>query len=108
MLRRRQSQAPGRFTNATVNAYRPDLVAQSLSPSIINIRLSAIRKLALEAADNGLMPPEPAAGTARVKGAKQQGTRTGKWLTPEQAERLISAPNPATGKGRRGRGVWPW
>jgi integrase len=46
-----------------------------------------------------------AAGIARVKGAKQQGTRTGKWLTLEQAERLISTPNPATAKGRRDRAL---
>ena len=105
LLRRRQSQAPGGFTKATVNAYRSDLEAQGLSPSTINIRLSAIRKLALEAADNGLLPPELAAGIARVKGAKQQGARTGKWLTLEQAERLISVPNPATAKGRRERAL---
>ena len=51
------------------------------------------------------MPPELAAGIARVKGAKQQGARTGKWLTLEQAERLISVPNPATAKGRRDRAL---
>ncbi|MGD0093382.1 MAG: tyrosine-type recombinase/integrase, partial [Planctomycetota bacterium] len=78
---------------------------RGLSASTINIRLSAVRKLALEAADNGLMPPELAAGIARVKGAKQQGTRTGKWLTLEQAERLISTPHPATTKGRRDRAL---
>ena len=55
--------------------------------------LSAIRKLAMEAADNGLMPPNIAAAISRVKGAKRAGIRTGHWLTREQAENLISAPN---------------
>jgi len=99
------TEAPGGFTKATVNAYRSRLEVQGLSAATINIRLSAIRKLALEAADNGLMPPELAAGIARVKGAKQQGTRTGKWLTLDEAERLISAPNPATIKGKRDRAL---
>jgi len=35
--------------------------------------MSAIRKLAAEAADNGLLAPELAAGIARVKSAKTQG-----------------------------------
>ena len=98
-------EAPGGFTKAAVNSYRSHLEARGLSASTINIRLSAVRKLALEAADNGLMHRELAAGIARVKGAKQQGTRTGKWLTLEQAERLISTPNPATAKGRRDRAL---
>jgi len=81
------------FSKATVNAYRASLEARQLSSSTINQRLSAIRKLALEAADNGFMPPEQASAISRVKGAKQAGTRTGHWLTREQTERLISSPN---------------
>jgi hypothetical protein len=77
---------PPAFTKALVQRYRTELEGRGLSPATVNLRLSAIRKLALEAADNGLMPPELAAGIARVKGAKQQGTRTGKWLTLEQAD----------------------
>jgi len=46
------------------------------SRSII-IRMSAIRKLAAEAADNGLLAPELAAGISRVKSAKTKGIRTG-------------------------------
>jgi hypothetical protein len=44
-------------------------------------RLSAIRKLAIEAADNGLLAPELAAGIAHVKGAKSVGIRVGNWLS---------------------------
>ncbi len=44
------------FTKASVNAYRVSLEARGLSASTINQRLSAIRKLAVEAADNGFMP----------------------------------------------------
>jgi hypothetical protein len=75
-----------------------------LAPSSINQRLSAIRKLALEAADNGLMAPELAAGISRVKGAKRLGVRTGNWLNKEQAEALINSPDTSTLKGKRDRG----
>jgi integrase len=93
------------FTKAAVNAYRASLEARKLSSSTINQRLSAIRKLAMEAADNGLLPPTVAAAISRVKGAKQAGVRTGQWLTREQAENLISAPNTATDKGKRDRAL---
>ena len=47
----------------------------------INVRLSVIRKLAAEAADNSLLAPEIAAGILRVKGAKSKGVRVGNWLS---------------------------
>jgi len=97
------AEAVDGFTKATVNAYRADLEARHLSSSTINQRLSAIRKLAMEAADNGLMPPEQASAISRVKGAKQAGTRTGHWLTRDQAERLISVPDPTRLRGARDR-----
>jgi site-specific recombinase XerD len=100
-----EAEELGGFTKATVNAYRADLEARRLSPSTINQRLCAIRKLAIEAADNGFMPPELAAAISRVKGAKRNGIRTGRWLTREQAEKLISARDAATMKGKRDRAL---
>lgn len=96
---------PAGFTKATVQAWRADLEAQSLSAATINLRLSAVRKLALEAADNGLLDPNTAAAIGRVKGPKTSGTRSGRWLTLEQAERLLAAPSPATLKGLRDRAL---
>src|ERR1022692_1496588 len=46
----------------------------------------AIRKLAGEATDNGLLAPELAAGIARVKSAKSIGVRTGNWMSLKQAQ----------------------
>jgi site-specific recombinase XerD len=100
-----EAEASGGFTKATVNAYRASLEARGLSSSTVNQRLSAIRKLAVEAADNGFMPPELAAAISRVKGAKRNGIRTGQWLTREQAESLISSPDVATMKGKRDRAL---
>ena len=55
--------------------------------------MSAIRKYAAEAVDNGLLAPELDAGISRVKSAKTQGIRTGNWLSQRQAQALLSAPD---------------
>jgi len=77
-----------RFTKAAVQKYRVELQSKGLSPSSINVRMSAIRKLAGESADNGLLRPEIAAGIARVKGVKRSGVRLGNWLSIDEAEAL--------------------
>jgi integrase len=66
---------------------------------------SAIRKLAAEAADNGLLAPELAVGIGRVKSAKTQGIRTGNWLSQRQAQALLSAPAITTLRGLRDRAI---
>jgi integrase len=93
------------FDKALVQEFRAELEKRGLSASSINLRLSVIRKLAAEAADNGLLAPELAAGIARVRGARAAGVRTGHWLTRDQAEALICLPDVATNKGRRDRAV---
>src|SRR5450432_4381734 len=99
-------QAPrSGFTKATVSAWRVSLEERRLGSSSIIIRMSAIRKLAAEAADNGLLAPELAAGIARVKSAKTQGIRTGNWLSLRQAQALLSAPDAMTTKGLRDRAI---
>jgi site-specific recombinase XerD len=99
-----QALRPG-FTKATVSAWRVSLEARGLGSSSIIIRMSAIRKLAAETADNGLLAPELAAGIARVKSAKTQGIRTGNWLSLRQAQALLSAPDATTTKGLRDRAI---
>src|SRR5262249_21325530 len=81
------------------------LQARGLGSSSISIRLSAIRKLAAEAADNGLLPPEVAASVIRVKGVKSTGVRVGNWLSLQQAQDLLRAPNIVTVKGLRDRAM---
>src|SRR5450432_4610477 len=63
-----QAPRPG-FTKATVSAWRVSLEDRRLGSSSIIVRMSAIRKLAAEAADNGFLAPELAAGISRVKSA---------------------------------------
>src|SRR5271156_125558 len=100
----RQEPRPG-FTKATVSAWRASLEARSLGSSSIIIRMSAIRKLAAEAADNGLPAPELAAGISRVKSVKSTGIRVGNWLSQRQAQALLSAPDIATVRGLRDRAI---
>ena len=49
------------------------LESSGLAPASINVALSAIRKLAQEAADNHLLLPEQAAGVSRVPGVRGSG-----------------------------------
>jgi integrase len=100
----RQEPRPG-FTKATVSAWRASLEARGLGSSSIIIRMSAIRKLAAEAADNGLLAPELAAAISRVKSVKSTGIRVGNWLSLRQAQALLSAPDIATVKGLRDRAI---
>ena len=96
-----QSERPATgFTKATVQRYRTHLVESGLSSSTVNLYMTAIRRLAVEAADNGLMQSELASGIGRVKGIKKEGVRTGNWLTVRQAETLINTPDTATLKGK--------
>jgi site-specific recombinase XerD len=89
----------------TVQRYAAELRARGVSASSVNQRLSAIRKLAGEAADNGAMNETTANGIARVKGVRAEGTRAGNWLSREQAQTLLDAPDARTLKGLRDRAL---
>jgi site-specific recombinase XerD len=95
---------PG-FTKATVSAWRVALEARGLGSVSINVRITAVRKLAVEAADNGLLAPELAAGITRVKGAKSKGVHVGNWLSVQQAQKLLNEPDVSTKKGLRDRAM---
>jgi integrase len=99
-----QEPRPG-FTKATVAAWRVALEARGLGAVSINVRITAVRKLAVEAADNGLLAPELANGITRVKGVASKGVRLGNWLTAKQAQALLNAPDATTKKGLRDRAI---
>jgi integrase len=99
-----QEPRPG-FTKATVAAWRVALEARGLGAVSINVRITAVRKLATEAADNGLLAPELGAGITRVKGVASKGVRLGNWLSVKQAQALLNAPNATTTKGLRDRAI---
>jgi site-specific recombinase XerD len=93
------------FNRTVVLRYRFFLEQKNLAPSTINVRLAAVRRLAYEAADTGLLSPELAAGIARVKGAKQLGARIGNWLTLEQGKGLLASVPADTFRGKRDRAI---
>ena len=74
---------------------------EALSPSTINVRLSAVRKLVSEARRNGIIGLEEADNLSGVPNIRQQGTRLGNWLTREQARELLAVPDRTTLKGKR-------
>jgi site-specific recombinase XerD len=74
---------------------------ESLFPSTINVRLSAVRKLVEEARRNNLIGSEEAASLTDVPNIRQKGTRLGNWLTREQAKELLAVPDRSTLKGKR-------
>src|ERR1700731_958073 len=99
-----QEPRPG-FNKATVSAWRVALEARGLGAVSINVRITAVRKLAVEAADNGLLAPELANGITRVKGVATKGVRLGNWLSLKQAQALLNAPDITTTKGLRDRAI---
>src|SRR3954454_19480266 len=72
------------FNRIVVTRYRIFLEQEHYASSTINLRLAAVRRLAYEAADSGLLSPDLAPGIRRVRGAKKHGTRVGNGLTAEQ------------------------
>jgi site-specific recombinase XerD len=93
------------FNKTAVLRYRIQLETRHLAPATINLRLAAVRRLAHEAVDVGLLSPELAASIRRVKGAKRLGIRLGNWLSVENAKRLLCCPNQQTVAGKRDRAI---
>jgi site-specific recombinase XerD len=93
------------LNRAVVQAHIAYLKAEGVGEGSINQRLAAIRKLATEAADNGLLPESTAQAIRRIENIKRQGKKLGNWLTKEQASAMLSAPDPATLKGLRDRAI---
>jgi integrase len=87
------------LSRALLMEYRTTM--DHLSPSTINVRLSAIRKLVGEARRNGMIGLEEADNLSEIPNVRQKGTRLGNWLTREQAKELLAVPDRSTLKGKR-------
>jgi integrase len=87
------------LSRALLMEYRTTM--DHLSPSTINVRLSAIRKLVGEARRNRMIGREEAANLTDIPNVRQKGTRLGNWLTREQAKELLAVPDRSTLKGKR-------
>jgi integrase len=93
------------FNRSVVTRYRIALEQRPYAPSTIDLRPAAIRRLAYEASDCGLLSPDLAAGIRRVKGVRRLGVRVGNWLTAEEGKKLLGAETADTLRSRRNRAL---
>jgi len=89
------------FNRTVVLRYRIYLEQRQYAATTINLRLAAVRRVAYEAADSGLLSPELAAGIRRVKGVRRIGVRIGNWITAEQSKRLLAGADRKSLRGKR-------
>ena len=89
------------FNRIVVVRYRMYLESRHLAANTINQQLAAVRRLAHEAADSGLLSPELAARNGRVRGVKQFGFRSGNWLSAEQSSDVLKHAAGGTMRARR-------
>lgn len=89
------------LSRALLLEFRSARLERELSPSTINVKLSAIRSLIGEVRRAGVMGAEDASQMTDIPNVRQQGTRLGNWLTREQAKELLAIPDRSTLKGKR-------
>ena len=89
------------LNRTVVLRYRIFLEQKHDAPTTINLRLAAVRRVAFEAADSGLLSPELAEGIRRVKGVRRIGVRIGNWLTAEQGKQLLAGADRQSLRGKR-------
>src|SRR5215813_6902040 len=89
------------FNRTVVLRYRIFLEQKQYAATTINLRLAAVRRVAFEAADSGLLSPELAAGIRPVKGVRRIGVRVGNWLTVDQGKRLLASVDRNSLRGKR-------
>jgi len=90
-----------RFQQDCGHRYRISLEQHHYASTTINLRLAAVRRLAYEAADCGLLSADFATGIRRVKGAKRLSVPVGNWLTAGQGKRLLSTADSVSLRGKR-------
>jgi site-specific recombinase XerD len=100
-----QGQQPPTLSKALVNRYKAMLIDKELAPATVNQRLAAVRRLAQEMADNGLLEASVASAISKVHGLRLYGVRIGIWLTSAGARELLGVPNSGSVRGKRDRAI---
>ncbi len=93
------------FGKTVVQQYRTALEHQGYASSTVAIHIASLRKLAEEAADNGLLDRQLAAGVSRVRSPRRLGRRLGNWLGVDESQALICSPDTSTLKGVRDQAI---
>ena len=102
----------GSFSRLSVLQYKDELIragtdsktgesTRLYSPATVNLRLAAVRALAQEAADAGLITQNEAAAIRRVRGEKQSGSRIGNWLQKPEVDRILTSVDRSSLRGKR-------
>lgn len=89
------------FTRESVKAWIRSLELAGASPQVRNQSLAAVKRLAYEAGELGWIDSGEASRIQKIKSTKFTGSRTGKWLTADQARALLLAPDPNSAIGGR-------
>ena len=89
------------FSKPVVLEYKAALERAECAPATIAVRIAAIRKLAVEAVDVGLLDPQVGSAVQRVRAPRRKGRRLGNWLTCDQTSILLRAPDVTTLRGKR-------
>ena len=86
----------------TVQAYVAYMLHErKLKPASVNLALAAVKKMVHEAMNANLMPHAVAAPIMILPGAPIAGTKTGHWLSRDQAQELLLRPDVTTLMGMR-------
>lgn len=76
------------------------------SASTVNVRMAALKFLLKEMADRGMLDySSDVASVVSVKGARERGTKRGRWLSTVQAQALLDAPGTSTLHGLRNTAI---
>lgn len=93
------------MSKAVLTRYKNYLLKRKLSPSTVNVKLSAVRKLIKQVGEDGGIDKATLQDILDVKGVDVKGVRMGNWLSQEDAERLLNAPPIDTLRGLRDRAL---
>ena len=93
------------FGRTVVLRYRYELEARRLAPATINLRLAAVRRLAYEAADNGLLSPDLAASLRQVKARRNSALASAIGLLALKGAGFSTLPNTGETKGKRDHAI---
>jgi site-specific recombinase XerD len=89
----------------SVERYAREMVDSGMSKVNVNHRLVAIRHLARRAQLAGYITFQELEQIERIPGFKVHDTKTGNWLSEEEARALVAAPDTSTKTGKRDRAI---
>lgn len=89
------------YKDALIGAQTASQAERLYSAATVNLRLAAVRALAQEAADAGLLDQSEAAAIRRVRGEKQTGSRVGNWIQKHQVDQILISVDRSSLRGKR-------